>query len=463
MAWHHEQATLRPGERASLSEALGVILAVFDSSDATLKANPVGLDLDIGDLIPDITPDLEPVAAMSLRNALESARQDVSSLDSSLLIADGGAPEKWDVNVVVSSPNLPSRLAVGLGRLGSSPPRVSLAAVGAPRAVITPDDSTSEGPPRHDPARYGRSDVAFFAPEPRRRVSLAWVAVVCSIAVAIGLVALQSRRAPAASAAGAGSTVSGSPVTSATLPSTSAQPAATATSVKPILKGPATPQPAMRPVSVPQHDAKPLPVGQVTVAPTKQAAPASSNPPAALRREATQASVPPRPHVLPPVEAPTKKVEGAAVPTPPAHQVAPGRQVTIPSVAPKPAAVSLTRKKWAIRPAQTATKLRPAVKPKVTAGKPKAMAKSVVPDSALRQLTPDVSQGAPPTPTGLPNDLTREEYGNQYFNHKLFDVWAQSSARLAYATWADIPDLVQLLDASTFRARVYESAGEAAR
>ena len=96
------------------------------------------------------------------------------------------------------------------------------------------------------------------------------------------------------------------------------------------------------------------------------------------------------------------------------------------------------------------------------AGKFKAMAKSVVPDSALRQLTPDVSQGAPPTPTGLPNDLTREEYGNQYFNHKLFDVWAQSSARLAYATWADIPDLVQLLDASTFRARVYESAGEAA-
>ncbi|HEX2865149.1 MAG TPA: hypothetical protein VHN99_11315 [Deinococcales bacterium] len=62
--------------------------------------------------------------------------------------------------------------------------------------------------------------------------------------------------------------------------------------------------------------------------------------------------------------------------------------------------------------------------------------------------------------TGLPDNLTREEYGRQYFNHQLFDVWVRDGARLEYATWAEVPDAVQFLDTGTFRARVYLGPGE---
>ena len=60
-----------------------------------------------------------------------------------------------------------------------------------------------------------------------------------------------------------------------------------------------------------------------------------------------------------------------------------------------------------------------------------------------------------PKASGKIDNLSREEFGQRYFNRKLFEVWQRDSAKLRYATWDEIPLELQILENNLFRSAIY--------
>ena len=106
----------------------------------------------------------------------------------------------------------------------------------------------------------------------------------------------------------------------------------------------------------------------------------------------------------------------------------------------------------------------PAVKPTPKPATPTTPVTATTIKPAQRPISPrpkPVSVPAPvavieaPRSTGLPDNLTREEYGRRYFNQKIFEVWQRSGAQLRYGSWEAIPLEIQTLDTGRFRSAVY--------
>ncbi len=119
-------------------------------------------------------------------------------------------------------------------------------------------------------------------------------------------------------------------------------------------------------------------------------------------------------------------------------------------------------------PARPKPTIKPVPKP-VTASSPSVPAppKPVQPKPTIKPNTPrpkPVSVPAPvavieaPKTTGLPDNLTRDEYGRRYFNQKIYEVWQRSGAQLRYQSWEAIPLEIQTLPSNRFRAAVYIAA-----
>jgi hypothetical protein len=69
-----------------------------------------------------------------------------------------------------------------------------------------------------------------------------------------------------------------------------------------------------------------------------------------------------------------------------------------------------------------------------------------------------------PKASGKIDNLSREEFGQRYFNRKLFEVWQRDDAKLRYASWDEIPLELQILENDLFRSAIYlngPSANEA--
>jgi hypothetical protein len=60
-----------------------------------------------------------------------------------------------------------------------------------------------------------------------------------------------------------------------------------------------------------------------------------------------------------------------------------------------------------------------------------------------------------PKASGKIDNLSREEFGQRYFNRKLFEVWQRDSAKLRYGTWDEIPLELQILENNLFRSAIY--------
>ncbi len=60
-----------------------------------------------------------------------------------------------------------------------------------------------------------------------------------------------------------------------------------------------------------------------------------------------------------------------------------------------------------------------------------------------------------PKASGKIDSLSREEFGQRYFNRKLFEVWQRDSAKLRYGTWDEIPLELQILENNLFRSAIY--------
>jgi hypothetical protein len=117
-------------------------------------------------------------------------------------------------------------------------------------------------------------------------------------------------------------------------------------------------------------------------------------------------------------------------------------------------------------PARPTTTINPLPKPVTTASTNPAQPKNAIkplPKPTKPRPKP-VSVPAPvavieaPRSTGLPDNLTREEYGRRYFNQKIFEVWERSGARLRYTSWEGIPLEIQTLASRRFREAVYIAA-----
>jgi hypothetical protein len=62
-----------------------------------------------------------------------------------------------------------------------------------------------------------------------------------------------------------------------------------------------------------------------------------------------------------------------------------------------------------------------------------------------------------PTPkaSGRIDNLSREEFGQRYFNRKLFEVWQRDGAKLRYSNWEEVPLELQILENNLFRSAIY--------
>jgi hypothetical protein len=73
---------------------------------------------------------------------------------------------------------------------------------------------------------------------------------------------------------------------------------------------------------------------------------------------------------------------------------------------------------------------------------------------AIANPQPVVSIQAPKS-TGKIDNLSREEFGQRYFNRKLFEVWQRDGAKLRYGTWDEVPLELQILENALFRSAIY--------
>ena len=60
-----------------------------------------------------------------------------------------------------------------------------------------------------------------------------------------------------------------------------------------------------------------------------------------------------------------------------------------------------------------------------------------------------------PKASGKIDNLSREDFGQRYFNRKLFEVWQRDGAKLRYAAWDSVPLEVQILENNLFRSAIY--------
>jgi hypothetical protein len=204
---------------------------------------------------------------------------------------------------------------------------------------------------------------------------------------------------------------------------------ASAKPIKPVAKPPTKPAapniatPVKTTLVRPRASAKPI---SAVIAPK----PVVSSKPAP--KNATVAK--PRPVVKPP--APKPIVQAATKPNTVAAPNIPAR--------PKPAIKPLPKPGTAATPVRPA---QPTIRPKPITPRPKPV--SVPAPVAVIEA---------PKTTGLPDNLTRDEYGRRYFNQKIFEVWQRSGAQLRYASWEAIPLELQTLPSDRFRAAVYIAA-----
>ena len=57
--------------------------------------------------------------------------------------------------------------------------------------------------------------------------------------------------------------------------------------------------------------------------------------------------------------------------------------------------------------------------------------------------------------SGRIDNLSREEFGQRYFNRKLFEVWQRDGAKLRYGSWNEVPLELQILENNLFRSAIY--------
>jgi hypothetical protein len=60
-----------------------------------------------------------------------------------------------------------------------------------------------------------------------------------------------------------------------------------------------------------------------------------------------------------------------------------------------------------------------------------------------------------PKASGRIDNLSREEFGQRYFNRKLFEVWQRDGAKLRYGSWDEVPLELQILENNLFRSAIY--------
>ena len=60
-----------------------------------------------------------------------------------------------------------------------------------------------------------------------------------------------------------------------------------------------------------------------------------------------------------------------------------------------------------------------------------------------------------PKASGKIGNLSREDFGQRYFNRKLFEVWQRDGAKLRYGSWDAVPLELQILENDLFRSAIY--------
>jgi hypothetical protein len=353
----------------------------------------------------------------------------------------------------------------------ATPPRVNRAAT-----ALDPDDDIDE------------THSTMVVVPPRRNTTAPWMVAAAAVGLVGVLWVLQSQ---------AGRVFNRNPVVPTPTQSRTAVPAV------PMFKPPAPPvatspsapstvpqKPAQKPVqkpvtattkppapsAPPQTPVAPKPTtAAVSPAPSKPtvSSPAKpTNPPVAVI-PAKPSSPPPAPSrpvapVAKPITSVAKPIQPSAVATkPPVSKVPSPKPVTStpgpqPSPTPKPSVpvakpvakpvVQATAKPLApVIPTRPETTTRPAPKPSTI--RPKPVSTTIRPKPV--SVPAPVAVIEAPKNTGLPDNLTREEYGRRYFNQKIYEVWQRSNAQLRYGSWEAIPLEIQTLPSSRFRAAVY--------
>ncbi len=288
--------------------------------------------------------------------------------------------------------------------------------IGRNRAVIAPVSTTRTQPGPSPTAPKAATPAVSPPAKPVQKPS---------VAPPVPPAAVSSKPAPPATQS---NTVNSRPTTTAV--TNPAKPAsASAKPIKPVAK------PSTKPVAPnvaisrnttpvrPSAAAKPIPL-VIAPKPVVSSKPAPKN--------ATVAK--PRPVVKPP--APKPNVQAATKPNTVAAPNIPARPKPAINPLPKPGTAATP-----VRPAQ------PTIRPKPITPRPKPV--SVPAPVAVIEA---------PKTTGLPDNLTRDEYGRRYFNQKIFEVWQRSGAQLRYASWEAIPLEIQTLPSDRFRAAVYIAA-----
>jgi hypothetical protein len=60
-----------------------------------------------------------------------------------------------------------------------------------------------------------------------------------------------------------------------------------------------------------------------------------------------------------------------------------------------------------------------------------------------------------PKASGKIDNLSREDFGQRYFNRKLYEVWQRDGAKLRYGSWDSVPLELQILENDLFRSAIY--------
>lgn len=60
-----------------------------------------------------------------------------------------------------------------------------------------------------------------------------------------------------------------------------------------------------------------------------------------------------------------------------------------------------------------------------------------------------------PKASGKIDNLSREDFGQRYFNRKLYEVWQRDGAKLRYGAWDEVPLELQILENDLFRSAIY--------
>ncbi len=327
---------------------------------------------------------------------------------------------------------------------------------------------------------------------PRRKVTAPWVVAVAAVGLAGGLWVLQSQTGRSAQRNSVAPIVRPSAVNTAPSPAP-APPVATKPATAPRAANPA-PKPAVKPATAATKPAPIEPAIKTAIKPAAKPAPkppalvSSGKPsapkpielkptapkPTAPKPTTTASAKPQNPtiEVTPPAATPKAATPASVRPKPVAVKPQPTPSFAPPPPAPKPVAVQKPT------PVSPPAQVRPAAKPAVAVTRPApqpaarpAPKPAAAPPTAATTIKPaqrpiaprpkPVSVPAPvavieaPKSTGLPDNLTREEYGRRYFNQKIFEVWQRSGAQLRYATWEAIPLEIQTLDSNRFRSAVY--------